>query len=123
MAQQTDAVDRTADQNETPSQDARPVHHFDNVQAAENIRLAVALPAHGDEYHPGAPTVDDYLFLAVQDVERFRAGDIKEMLVDHRERGRLRVRWSGQVLAAADDREIARHRGEVLRLAAGTEDL
>jgi NADPH-dependent 2,4-dienoyl-CoA reductase/sulfur reductase-like enzyme len=98
-----------------------PVHTFDKVQAGENIRLSVALPAHADEYTAGAATVDDYLFVSVVDVERFRAGDIKEMEVEHRERGRLRVRWSGQVMSLPAETAIGRHNGEVLRLDRGTE--
>lgn len=116
MAQQTDADDRT-DNRPTDG----PTHQVDKIQAGENVRLSVELPAHGDEYHHDAPSVSDYLFVAVDTVERFDAGDIKEMTVRHRERGRLRVRWNGDVLEPETERKLARHRGDVLRLNAGTE--
>lgn len=112
-----------SDTSATAGASSEPTHAFDRIEAGDDVRLAVALPAAGDEYRPDGRHVDDYLFMTVLDVGRFDDGDIREFTASHRERGRLRVRWHGSVtevdedaVNSIDEHSVGRHRGGVLRL-------
>lgn len=126
LGREDDAVDRgegvRSDGGVTVAEadDAGSIHEFNAIEEGEDIRLAVHLPAHGDVIHLDGEHVEDFLFATVLDVERFDAGGIREMTIENRERGRLRVKWNGGIYPDDEPRtepkKVAYHRGDVLRI-------